>query len=50
MFIVIEYNGEYIMGCVLDIKTSEIKKFKTEEKASEWCKNNCAFNYKIVEL
>lgn len=49
MFIVIEYNGEYIMGFVLD-EDGSIVKFNSLEKASKWCEKNCAFQYKIVEL
>jgi hypothetical protein len=52
MFIILEWNGILPRGYIgeaLD-ETGELIVFDTEEEAEIWAKENCAFNYKIVEL
>ena len=52
MFIIIEWNGflpEGIMGLMLN-ENGEIKHFETEKEVQKFADENCAFNYKIVEL
>lgn len=49
MFVILEHNGTYLMGLMVK-ETGENEVFETYEKAEVFAKENCAFEYKIVEL
>lgn len=50
MFIIVEHNGDYVMGFVTEFKSGEVKKFKTQLIAERYAIKNCAFEFKIIEL
>ena len=52
MFIIIEWNGylpEGFIGVMLQ-ENGELEHFDSYEKAEKFAKENCAFQYTIVEL
>jgi len=49
MFIILEHNGDYVMGLMMNEK-GENEIFDTYAKADEFAMKNCAFNYKIIQL
>jgi hypothetical protein len=49
MFIILEYNGNYVMGLMVK-ENGENETFDTREKAELFAKENCAFQFKIIEL
>lgn len=52
MFIILEWNGNLPEGFVGATINEEgiIEYFSTYEEAEKFAKENCAFEYKIVEL
>ena len=50
MFIILEHNGSYVMGLMINELTTEHEKFNIREEAETFAKENCAFEYKIIEL
>jgi len=52
MYIILEWNGllpEGFMGAMIN-ESGEIVNFDNEYDAIQFAKENCAFEYKIVEL
>ena len=49
MFIILEHNGSYPNGIMMS-ENGENEVFETEEEAEKFAKENCAFEYKIIEL
>jgi len=49
MYIILEHNGNYVMGLMVDVNGIN-ETFDTREEAETFAKENCAFEYKIVEL
>ena len=49
MYVILEHNGDYIMGLMLK-ENGEKESFITEEEAKNFAIKNCAFEYKIIEL
>ena len=49
MWVIIEFNGNYIMGMMLR-EDGEFMTFASEDAAEDYAEENCAFEYKIVEL
>jgi hypothetical protein len=52
MFIILEWNGflpEGFIGVMLQ-ENGKIEHFATEVEAEKFAKENCAFEYKIIEL
>ena len=49
MFIILEHNGDYVMGVMIK-ENGENETFISKEGADAFAKVNCAFEYKIVEL
>jgi len=51
MWVIIEYNGFTVMGLVTeDDDSGEFITFETEVEALRYAKDNCAFEYKVVQL
>jgi hypothetical protein len=49
MFIILEHNGDYIMGVMID-EEGETEKFDTLKQAEKFAEKECAFEYKIVQI
>jgi hypothetical protein len=49
MFIIYEHNGDYCMGEMMNYM-GEVEKFDTREEAERYAKEECAFEYKIIEI
>ena len=49
MVVILEHNGTYIMGLMLDENGDNLT-FNSYKEAEAFAKENCAFEYKIVEL
>lgn len=51
MFIILEHNGDYVMGVMMKADGSgDNETFDTEEEAEVFAKENCAFEYEIVGI
>lgn len=49
MFAILENNGSYIMGLVLNTD-GNTKTWNTRKSALSWAKRNCAFEWQVIEL
>jgi hypothetical protein len=49
MFIIIEHNGDYVVGLMINDEGDNAT-FNTREEAEAFAKENCAFEYKIIKI
>lgn len=50
MFVIIEWNGIYQGIAFFLDEDGEVLKFRIAEDAYNFAEENCAFNYKVVEI
>ena len=49
MYLILEHNGDYVMGLMLDIN-GDYQKFDTAEQTEKYAETECAFDYKIIKI